>query len=163
MHAGRAVDVTFDDPNLVSCAGLEPVMRLAESCDLPGIVAEKVHLPTSVGSNPAGKISAIVAGMVLYPVLSRLSRSRGELRRVIEKALTLLTLLGVAAALVLALFAERIVGFVYPAQAYADNLQRHPGGILVVGRQRRSCPAPTPSAQRSSRERRLSLSTRPSV
>jgi hypothetical protein len=27
-------------------------------------VAEKVHLPTSVGSNPAGKISAIVAGMV---------------------------------------------------------------------------------------------------
>jgi len=39
-------------------------MRLAESCDLPGIVAEKVDLPTSIGSNPAGKLSAIVAGMV---------------------------------------------------------------------------------------------------
>ena len=47
--------------------------------------------------------------------------------------------------------------------AMARHLQRHPGGILVVGRQRRSRPAPTPSAQRSSRERRLSLSTRPSV
>ena len=54
----------FDDANLISCAGLEPVMRLAESADLPGIVAEKVHLPTSVGSNPAGKVTTIVAGMV---------------------------------------------------------------------------------------------------
>src|SRR6266480_6810965 len=58
------VRASFDDPNLVSCAGLEPVMRLAESCDLPGIVAQKVHLDTSIGSNPAGKISAIVAGMI---------------------------------------------------------------------------------------------------
>jgi hypothetical protein len=58
------VRASFDDPNLVSCAGLEPVMRLAESCDLPGIVAQKVHLDTSIGSNPAGKISAVVAGMI---------------------------------------------------------------------------------------------------
>jgi hypothetical protein len=63
-HDGPVVRASFDDPNLVSCVGLEPVMRLAESCDLPGIVAEKVHLGGSVGSNPAGKVSAIVAGMV---------------------------------------------------------------------------------------------------
>jgi hypothetical protein len=63
-HDSPVVRASFDDPNLVSCAGLEPVMRLAESCELPSIVAEKVHLPTSIGSNPAGKISAIVAGMV---------------------------------------------------------------------------------------------------
>src|SRR5256886_17058769 len=62
-HDSPVVRASFDDPNLVSCAGLEPVMRLAESCDLPGIVAEKVHLPTSIGSNPAGEISASVAGM----------------------------------------------------------------------------------------------------
>src|SRR5205085_4814816 len=55
---------SFDDPNLVSCAGLEPVMRLAQACDLPQIVAEKVDLGTSIGSNPAGKVCAIVAGMV---------------------------------------------------------------------------------------------------
>jgi hypothetical protein len=63
-HDSPVVRASFDDPNLVSCAGLEPVMRLAELCDLAGIVAEKVRLPTSVGSNPSGKISAIVAGMV---------------------------------------------------------------------------------------------------
>src|SRR5437762_3822508 len=63
-HGTPVVRASFDDPNLVSCAGLEPVMRLAESCDLPAIVAEKVHLSTSVGSNPQGKISAIVAGML---------------------------------------------------------------------------------------------------
>jgi hypothetical protein len=63
-HNAPVTRVSFDDPNLVSCAGLEPVMRLAESCDLPGIVAEKVDLGTSIGSNPAGKVSAIVAGMV---------------------------------------------------------------------------------------------------
>src|SRR2546429_4753760 len=63
-HDAPVVRASFDDPNLVSCAGLEPVMRLAEACGLPGIVAEKVHLPASIGSNPAGKISAIVAGML---------------------------------------------------------------------------------------------------
>jgi len=58
------VRATFDDPNLVSCAGLEPVMRLAESCDLHGIVREKVHVPGDKGSNAAGKVATIVAGMV---------------------------------------------------------------------------------------------------
>jgi Transposase DDE domain group 1 len=63
-HDAPVTRVSFDDPNLVACVGLEPVMRLAEACDLPGIVADKVRLGTSIGSNPAGKISAIVAGMV---------------------------------------------------------------------------------------------------
>jgi hypothetical protein len=63
-HDTPVTRASFDDPNLVSCAGLEPVMRLAELCDLPGIVAEKVDLGTSIGSNPAGKVSAVVAGMV---------------------------------------------------------------------------------------------------
>jgi hypothetical protein len=58
------VRATFDDPNLVSCAGLEPVMRLAESLGLPGIVAETVHVPGDKGSNPGGKLATIVAGMI---------------------------------------------------------------------------------------------------
>jgi hypothetical protein len=33
----------FDDPNLVSCAGLVPVMRLAEQVDLAGLVARRVR------------------------------------------------------------------------------------------------------------------------
>jgi hypothetical protein len=54
----------FDDPNLVSCAGVVPVMRLAERAGLYRAVAAKVHLPTDKGSNPAGKVATIVAGMV---------------------------------------------------------------------------------------------------
>ena len=34
----------FDDDNLVSCAGLVPVMTLAEQTGLPDLLAEKVHI-----------------------------------------------------------------------------------------------------------------------
>jgi hypothetical protein len=56
--------VTFDDPNLVSCAGLAPVMRLAEQAGLHDAVADRVSLPTDKGANPAGKVATIVAGML---------------------------------------------------------------------------------------------------
>ena len=63
----------------------------------------------------------IVNGMVLYPVFSRLSLgSRDQLKAVIDKALTFLTLAGMAAALVLALSADRIVALLYPADAYGE-------------------------------------------
>lgn len=39
-------------------------MRLAESAGLPGIVAARVRVPGDKGSNPAGKVATIVAGMV---------------------------------------------------------------------------------------------------
>jgi hypothetical protein len=58
------VRASFDDPNVVSCAGLEPVMRLAESCGLHGMVGRRLRVPTDKGSNAAGKVAAIVAGMV---------------------------------------------------------------------------------------------------
>ena len=56
--------VTFDDPNLVSCAGLVPVMRLAQDVGLHDAVADRVSLPTDKGANPAGKVATIVAGML---------------------------------------------------------------------------------------------------
>jgi hypothetical protein len=58
------VRATFDDPNLVSCAGLVPVMRLAQTVGLPAAVGDRVHLPGDTGSNPAGKVTTIVAGML---------------------------------------------------------------------------------------------------
>jgi len=64
LHSAARTRARFDDPNLVSCAGLVPVMGLAQSCGLHGLVAKLVRIGTSVGSNPAGKITAIVAGMV---------------------------------------------------------------------------------------------------
>lgn len=39
-------------------------MRLAESCDLHGIVRERLHVPTDKGSNASGKVATIVAGML---------------------------------------------------------------------------------------------------
>jgi hypothetical protein len=57
----------FDDENLVSHAGLVPVMALAERAGLSELVTERVAFKAarvaSAGSNPAGKITAIVAGM----------------------------------------------------------------------------------------------------
>jgi hypothetical protein len=56
--------VTFNDPNLVSCAGLVPVMRLAQDAGLHDAVTDRVSLPTDKGANPAGKVATIVAGML---------------------------------------------------------------------------------------------------
>jgi hypothetical protein len=57
----------FDDEHLVSCAGLVPVLALAEQAGLSELVAERVGLGAtrvvSAGVNPAGKVSAIIAGM----------------------------------------------------------------------------------------------------
>ena len=62
----RATPV-FDDEHLVSCAGLVPVMGLAEQAGLSELIAEQVVLrATRVGSagvNPAGKLTSIIAGM----------------------------------------------------------------------------------------------------
>jgi len=57
------VGAVFDDPNLVSCAGLVPLMRLAEQVDLAGLVDGRVRPDVSTGANPGGKAAAIVAGM----------------------------------------------------------------------------------------------------
>ena len=58
------VRATFDDPNLVSCAELVPVMRLAQQTGLHDAVADRVRLPADQGSNPAGRVATIVAGML---------------------------------------------------------------------------------------------------
>jgi len=64
LHDVSAVRAEFDDSSLVSCAGLVPVMRLAQDTGLYDLVGESVRLPGSVGSNPAGKVASIVAGMI---------------------------------------------------------------------------------------------------
>jgi hypothetical protein len=54
----------FDDPNLVSCAGLVPVLELADRAGLPRLVAEHLRLTRLGGANPQVKVPALVAGMV---------------------------------------------------------------------------------------------------
>jgi hypothetical protein len=58
------VSVRFDDPNLVSCAGLGAVLTLAARCGLGGLVTERVRVAAKGGANAAAKIVALVAGMV---------------------------------------------------------------------------------------------------
>lgn len=64
LHSAAKTTVRFDDPNLVSCAGLEPVMRLAQDCDLADLVGEHVKLTVKVGANAYLKVPGIVAGMI---------------------------------------------------------------------------------------------------
>lgn len=63
-HDAPVVRASFDDPNLVSCAGVEPVMRLADTVGLHGAVNGRVRLPGDKGANPAGKVATILAGML---------------------------------------------------------------------------------------------------
>ena len=60
-HTAAAV---FDDPNLVSCAGLIPVLALAERAGLHDLATTHVRVPGSAGANADVKIAGLVAGMV---------------------------------------------------------------------------------------------------
>ena len=64
-HASAAVSAAFDDPNLVSCAGLVPVAGAGRSAaGLAGLVDERVTLREPGGANAGAKVPALVAGMV---------------------------------------------------------------------------------------------------
>jgi hypothetical protein len=60
-HARRAMSVRFDDPNLVSCAGLVPVMALAARCGLTTLLTDRVQIAVKGGANATAKILALVA------------------------------------------------------------------------------------------------------
>ena len=57
----------FDERNLVSAAGLVPVLELAEQTGLSTLIGEHVDLPStrvkSGAVNPAGKLTSIIAAM----------------------------------------------------------------------------------------------------
>ncbi|WP_299450955.1 IS1380 family transposase [uncultured Serinicoccus sp.] len=62
-HTLPVASATFDDPNLVSAAGLVPVMALAEEAGLRALGDEHLSLPTDKGANAGAKLAALVAGM----------------------------------------------------------------------------------------------------
>ena len=53
----------FDDPNLVSCSGLVPVMALAERCGLSALVRQNLTITARTGVNADLKAPCLVAGM----------------------------------------------------------------------------------------------------
>ncbi len=66
-HGWSKATALFDDEDLVSCAGLVPVMGLAERAGLSELISSKVAISASrvasAGVNPAGKITSVVSGM----------------------------------------------------------------------------------------------------
>ncbi len=64
MRVCHGLSAVFDDPNLVSCAGLAPVWQLAERAGLQRLVGEHVRPAKPGGVNAELKVPSLVAGMV---------------------------------------------------------------------------------------------------
>lgn len=63
-HSSAATSVTFDDPNLVSAAGLVPAVQLAADVGLRELADKQLTVPTDKGANAGLKVASLVAGMV---------------------------------------------------------------------------------------------------
>jgi hypothetical protein len=63
-HTFASTSVEFDEPNLVSSAGLVPILALAESAGLPDLADEHLSVPGDKGANAGSKVASLVAGMV---------------------------------------------------------------------------------------------------
>jgi Transposase DDE domain group 1 len=64
LHGLAKIDATFDDRNLVSRAGLVPVMALAQRAGLDELAAEHVRIGHRCGVNAQVKVPCLVAGMI---------------------------------------------------------------------------------------------------
>jgi hypothetical protein len=62
--------IEFDDPNIVSCAGVAPVLALAERAGLSELIEQRVRIDPaatkvpSAGVNPAGKLTTVIGGIL---------------------------------------------------------------------------------------------------
>lgn len=63
-HTPRTTSAVFDDPNLVSSAGLVPVIALARSAGLGELAQQHLSVPSDKGANAGLKVTSLVAGMV---------------------------------------------------------------------------------------------------
>lgn len=61
MEAWHGLVPVFDEPNLVSHAGLLPVLALGQAAGLDDLVADRLTVPSA---NPVAKIRTLVAGML---------------------------------------------------------------------------------------------------
>jgi hypothetical protein len=63
-HTAPVAVARFDEANLVSSAGLVPVMRLAANAGLGEFAGRLLTVATDKGANAGGKVTALVCGMV---------------------------------------------------------------------------------------------------
>ena len=62
-HARAVASASFDEPNLVSAAGLVPLMGLARRAGLRELGDRHLSVPTDKGANAGLKLSSLVAGV----------------------------------------------------------------------------------------------------
>jgi hypothetical protein len=62
-HIRPVVSASFDEPNLVSAAGLVPLMALAHRAGLRELADERMSVPTDKGAHAGLKLCSLVAGM----------------------------------------------------------------------------------------------------
>ena len=63
-HVDPVRSARFDDPSLVSAAGLVPTIALAQRVGLAELVRSQLTVPGGAGCAAGAKVSALVAGMV---------------------------------------------------------------------------------------------------
>src|SRR5450830_1029292 len=63
FHTPAVASAVFDEPNLVSAAGLVPVMALARRAGLGELAQARLSVPSDKGANAGAKICSLVAGM----------------------------------------------------------------------------------------------------
>lgn len=63
-HTPAALSISFDDPTLVSSAGLAPTMRLADNAGLSTLAQHQLTVAGDKGANAGAKITSLIAGMV---------------------------------------------------------------------------------------------------
>jgi hypothetical protein len=75
-HTPRATSAVFDDPNLVSSAGLVPVLALADLAGLRQLADAHLSVPTDKGASAGLKVASLVGGMVARRRRGRMYRGR---------------------------------------------------------------------------------------
>jgi hypothetical protein len=68
-HAAAAVDIAFDDPNLIGDGGLGSVVALAENVGLCGLVTDRVKITgadNSGGANAGAKVMTLLAVPLMF-------------------------------------------------------------------------------------------------
>jgi Transposase DDE domain group 1 len=63
-HRFPPASAVFDDPNLVSAAGLIPVVKLAQDAGLSSLTDQHLSVPGDKGAHAGRKVMSLVAGMV---------------------------------------------------------------------------------------------------
>ncbi len=64
MRVCHKTSADFDDPNLISCAGLAPTLALAQRAGLEDLITDHVSVEGPGGANADLKVTSVVAGVV---------------------------------------------------------------------------------------------------